>query len=209
MYEMEIINKYFPELDQKQLHQFSAMEGLYRERNAKINLISRKDIDHLYQRHILHSLAIAKFVEFEPGTLIMDAGTGGGFPGIPLAIHFPYVRFVLVDSIGKKIRVCNEVVSGLGLTNVETTTERIESVNRSFDFVVSRAVKNLPLFYSWVKNKIKKDSYNNIQNGIIYLKGGNFKDELKEIPMRNKILPLNSFFEEEFFESKKLVYLYK
>jgi 16S rRNA (guanine527-N7)-methyltransferase len=206
---MEIIEKYFPDLSSEQKLHFAALQDLYREWNAQINVISRKDIDHLYERHVLHSLAIGRFVNFAPNTQILDVGTGGGFPGIPLAILFPEVRFTLVDSIGKKIKVVQNVSQSLGLTNVISKHERAENVKQTFDFVVSRAVTNLPVFYSWIKNKIRKDEINTVSNGILYLKGGDVETEIKKLNLGSKIIPLSSYFDEAFFESKLLVHIYK
>ena len=204
---MKIIQKYFPELTNLQGSQFDMLQLLYEDWNSKINVISRKDIDQLYERHVLHSLGIAKFVHFVPGTSVLDVGTGGGFPGIPLAIMFPESQFHLVDSIGKKIKVVEAVASELKLENVSSEKARAEDVAGSFDFVVSRAVTSLPVFYGWVKGKIKKQNNNSIRNGIIYLKGGDFETELKDFKNRLKVYPLNSFFEEPFFETKKIVHI--
>ncbi len=204
---MEIIHKYFPELDARAMQQLSMLGKLYEEWNTQINVISRKDIEQLYERHILHSLAIAKFIQFVPGTQIMDVGTGGGFPGIPLAILFPECRFLLVDSIAKKIKVVNEVASALKLTNVTARQQRAEEVKQQFDFVVSRAVTAFPRFVELVDKKIKAENRNSLHNGILYLKGGDFEEETK--PFGNKITTyeLSSIFEEEFFETKKLIHL--
>ncbi|MCF8230251.1 MAG: 16S rRNA (guanine(527)-N(7))-methyltransferase RsmG [Bacteroidales bacterium] len=206
---MQHILKYFPEITDDQKARFEALQSLYEAWNAKINVVSRKDIGHLYTRHVLHSLAIARYIDFEAGSEIMDAGTGGGFPGIPLAVMFPEVTFTLVDSVGKKIRVVEDIASSLELKNVEAIHERIEKVRRSFDFVVSRAVKSLPLFYTWVGNKIRKQAFNVRSNGIIYLKGGDFKNELEKLPLKSKIISLSEYFEEDFFVTKKLVHLYR
>ena len=204
---MEIIHKYFPELDARAMQQLSMLGKLYEEWNTQINVISRKDIEQLYERHILHSLAIAKFIRFVPGTQIMDVGTGGGFPGIPLAILFPESRFLLVDSIAKKIKVVNEVASALKLSNVTARQQRAEEVKQQFDFVVSRAVTAFPRFVELVDKKIKDENRNSLHNGILYLKGGDFEEETK--PFGNKITTyeLSSIFEEEFFETKKLIHL--
>ncbi len=204
---MKIIQKYFPELSEIQESQFGMLQSLYEDWNSKINVISRKDIEQLYERHVLHSLGIAKTVQFVPGTSVLDVGTGGGFPGIPLAIMFPESQFHLVDSIGKKIKVVEAVASELKLENVTAEKARAEDVAGSFDFVVSRAVTSLPVFYGWVKGKIKKQDNNSIRNGIVYLKGGDFETELKEFKSRSKVYPLSSFFEEPFFETKKIVHI--
>lgn len=201
------IRKYFPELTPNQIDQFERMGPLYKEWNARINVVSRKDIDELYIRHVLHSLAIARVVQFRPASRILDVGTGGGFPGIPLAVMFPDVCFHLVDSIGKKIRVVNNVAESLGLRNVEATKARAEEVDAKYDFVVSRAVTRLKPFYGWVKGKFNKESNHELKNGILYLKGGDLQDELKESKLRYKLYDLPQYFSEEFFETKKLVYV--
>lgn len=204
---IDIITKYFPELSSTQIVQFEKMAPLYNEWNEKINVVSRKDIKEIYTRHILHSLAIAKTLSFKPGTTVFDVGTGGGFPGIPLAVLFPAVDFHLVDSIGKKIKVVNEISSSLGLQNIHATHTRAEDVNEKYDFVVSRAVTRLKPFYAWVKNKFNKVSNNEIKNGILYLKGGDLQDELKESKLRYKISDISEYFEEDFFQTKKVVYV--
>ncbi|WP_224483612.1 16S rRNA (guanine(527)-N(7))-methyltransferase RsmG [Robertkochia aurantiaca] len=201
-----VISKYFPALTEEQMSQFEKLESIYTYWNERINVISRKDIDELYIRHVLHSLGIAKVQEFLPDTDVADVGTGGGFPGIPLAIMFPHTRFLLVDSIGKKIRVVDEVVQELGLKNVETLHARIEKVDREFDFIVSRAVTNMPDFVKWVKGKVKKKAVHHLKNGILYLKGGDLSKEL-EIYQTAQVFELSSYFDEPFFESKKVVYL--
>ncbi|SEB44446.1 16S rRNA m(7)G-527 methyltransferase [Maribacter dokdonensis] len=202
----EIIFENFPNLSEDQKRRFEKLEELYKDWNQKINVVSRKDIDELYLRHVLHSLGIAKFIQFKDGSSVLDVGTGGGFPGIPLAIFFPEVEFTLVDSIGKKIKVVNEVVEGLQLTNVKTINARVEEIPDRFDFIVSRAVAAMPTFVHWVKGKIKKESKHDIRNGILYLKGGDLQDELKEY--RNaEIFELTNYFKEDFFETKKMVYL--
>ncbi|APA63519.1 16S rRNA (guanine(527)-N(7))-methyltransferase RsmG [Maribacter sp. 1_2014MBL_MicDiv] len=202
----EIIFENFPNLSEDQKRKFEKLEELYKDWNQKINVVSRKDIDELYLRHVLHSLGISKFIQFKEGSSVLDVGTGGGFPGIPLAIFFPEVEFTLVDSIGKKIKVVNEVVEGLQLTNVKTINARVEEIPDRFDFIVSRAVAAMPTFVHWVKGKIKKESKHDIRNGILYLKGGDLQDELKEY--RNaEIFELTNYFKEDFFETKKMVYL--
>jgi 16S rRNA (guanine527-N7)-methyltransferase len=203
---MQDIVKYFPNLTDNQLEQFRKLEELYKDWNAKINVISRKDIDELYTKHVLHSLGIAKIMEFKPGSKILDVGTGGGFPGIPLAILYPEVDFYLIDVIAKKIRVVNEVAQGLGLENVKAEQMRAENVKEEFDFIVSRAVTNMPDFFSWVKDKIKKKQNHELKNGILYLKGGDLTEELKDFPKATEY-NLSDFFEDEFFETKKVVHL--
>ncbi len=203
---VENIFTYFPGLTSTQKEQLAALETLYQDWNQKINVVSRKDIDELYLRHVLHSLTISRYVSFLPGSEILDVGTGGGFPGIPLAILFPDSRFVLVDAIGKKIRVVNEVVEGLGLSNVEAYHSRVEDLDRQFDFVVSRAVAAMPTFVGWVQGKVKSTSIHPIKNGILYLKGGDLSEELKDFPDA-VVYNLKEYFAEPFFETKKLVYL--
>jgi 16S rRNA (guanine527-N7)-methyltransferase len=203
---MESIIKQFPKLTENQLHQFEKLQDLYQDWNSKINVISRKDIDELYTRHVLHSLGIAKVITFKPNTKILDVGTGGGFPGIPLAILFPEVDFYLIDIIGKKIKVVTEVASALGLKNVKAEQMRAENVKHDFDFIVSRAVTNMPDFVSWVSGKIKKTAANDLSNGILYLKGGDLTEELKNFPKATQY-NLSDFFKEEFFETKKVVHL--
>ena len=202
----EIIFNYFPELSTVQKEQFEQLEHLYKDWNQKINVVSRKDIDELYLRHVLHSLAIAKIQQFNTGSTILDVGTGGGFPGIPLAILFPEVQFTLVDAIGKKIKVVQEVVEGLDLKNVTARHMRVEDLEDNFDFIVSRAVAAMPTFVRWVKGKIKKESKHERKNGILYLKGGNLSEELKEYKTA-KIFDVPNYFEEAFYETKKVVYL--
>ncbi len=203
---MQLLLKYFPDLNQEQVHQFSMLDELYREWNQKINLISRKDIDGLYERHILHSLSIAKLLYFVSGTKVLDVGTGGGFPGIPLAIFFPETDFILNDSITKKIKVVNEISAAIGLQNITTLNIRAEEITGKFDFIVSRAVTAFPQFYEWVKGKILKQNNNALPNGILYLKGGDIEIELKGFMNRVKIYELKQFFGEDFFETKKLIY---
>ncbi|EDM35277.1 glucose-inhibited division protein B [Pedobacter sp. BAL39] len=202
-----LIQKYFKDLTAQQLEQFGQLYELYSFWNAQINVISRKDIDELYIRHVLHSLGIAKFCSFKPGETVLDVGTGGGFPGIPLAILFPETQFHLVDSIGKKIKVVTEVAAGLGLNNVKASHLRAEQVMEKYDFVVSRAVTRLIDFYPWVKGKFKKDSKNAIPNGILYLKGGDLTEEIAETKLKAELYPLSEYFEEDFFETKYVVYI--
>jgi len=204
---IDLILKYFPNINESQIHQFSILPQLYVEWNSKINVISRKDIDLLLERHVLHSLGIAKITQFSSGSNIMDVGTGGGFPGIPLAILFPECNFLLVDSIGKKIKVVEEVALGLQLKNVRAQHERAERINEKFDFIVSRAVTDFNEFYNWIKNKIAKQNRNEFENGILYLKGGDLKEELKNFKNRTLVFDLTNHFEEEFFETKKVVYM--
>ncbi len=203
---MELILKYFPQLTDIQKAQFIKMQELYEDWNLKINVVSRKDIDELYLRHILHSLGIAKVQPFLQGSKILDVGTGGGFPGIPLAILFPETQFHLVDSIGKKIKVVDEVVEGLQLKNIKTTNARVESVSGKYDFVVSRAVAQMETFVHWVNGKIAKKNLHERKNGILYLKGGDLDEELKFYP-KATVFPLNDYFEEDFFETKSVVHL--
>ena len=203
---MEFILKYFPELTDVQINQFQQLESLYQDWNSKINVISRKDIDELYVKHVLHSLAIAKIQKFEPGTYVLDVGTGGGFPGIPLAILFPETRFYLIDVILKKINVVKAVAEALDLKNVKAEQMRAENVKGDFDFIVSRAVTNMPDFVSWIKDKIKKQQKHELKNGILYLKGGDLTEELAAFP-NAKEYNIADFFEGEFFETKKVVHL--
>jgi 16S rRNA (guanine527-N7)-methyltransferase len=204
---VQIIRKYFPEITPLQVSQFEKMGLLYHEWNEKINVISRKDIDSLYEKHILHSLGIAKVCSFKSGTEILDVGTGGGFPGIPLAVLFPDCQFTLVDSIGKKIKVVEEVAKGLELTNVNALNSRVEQVDLKVDFVLSRAVTRFATFHGWVKNKFLKGSFNPLNNGILYLKGGDLEEEMKEYGKKYRVFELSNFFEESFFETKKVVYV--
>ena len=203
---MEAILKHFPDLTQVQKEQFQQLDSLYHDWNEKINVISRKDIDALYTKHVLHSLGIAKIQSFEPGTFVLDVGTGGGFPGIPLAILFPETRFYLIDVIAKKIKVVQAVADALGLKNVKAEQIRAENVKGDFDFIVSRAVTNMPDFVSWVKTKIKKQHKHELKNGILYLKGGDLTEELKDFP-KATLYYLAEIFEDEFFETKKVVHL--
>ncbi len=202
-----LIQKYFKTLSEAQITQFDQLYDLYSFWNAQINVISRKDIDELYERHILHSLGIAKFTSFGPGTKVLDVGTGGGFPGIPLAILFPEAEFHLVDSIGKKIKVVTEVALALGLQNVKASHLRAEQVADKYDFVVSRAVTRLIDFYPWVRGKFNKVSKSAIPNGILYLKGGDLKEEIEESKLKAELYSLSDYFEEEFFETKYVVYI--
>ena len=203
---MEAILSQFPNLTEIQILQFKKLQSLYEDWNAKINVISRKDIDELYTRHVLHSLGIAKIIEFRPGSRIMDVGTGGGFPGIPLAILYPEVDFYLIDVIAKKIKVVNEVVAGLGLKNVKAEQKRAELVKQEFDFIVSRAVTNMPDFVNWVEDKVAKKQHHELANGILYLKGGDLTEELTAFSKATQY-NLSDFFTDEFFETKKVVHL--
>ena len=203
---MDIILKYFPDILEKQIKQFSQLQELYNEWNSQINVISRKDMENLYLKHVLHSLAIAKVISFADGTKVLDVGTGGGFPGIPLAILFPNVEFLLVDSIGKKIKVVNEVANSIGLKNLRAEHKRAEQVKGQFDFVVSRAVTRMKVFQQWVSKRISTKQNNMIFNGILYLKGGDLTKELEGIKNVN-VYDISKFFEEEFFETKKVVYI--
>lgn len=201
------IKHYFPGLTAVQYQQFEQLQRLYMHWNSQINVISRKDTDDFYKRHVLHSLGIAKIMEFSAGSSVLDIGTGGGFPGIPLAILFPEVQFHLVDSIGKKIKVVQEVATALGLTNVRATHARAEEINEQFDFVVSRAVTAMPAFLPWTKGKFKKTHNNPLPNGILYLKGGDLTEEMKSVKQAFVIHPLQPFFPEAFFETKAVVYV--
>jgi 16S rRNA (guanine527-N7)-methyltransferase len=206
---MDKINKYFPHLSEQQKQQYALLPELYAFWNSQINVISRKDIDFLMDRHVLHSLGIAKIVSFNSGTEILDVGTGGGFPGIPLAIMFPETEFLLVDSIGKKIKVVNEVSQALNLHNVKAIQARAEEVNKKVDFVVSRAVTALPDFMKWVSGKFKTENMNSINNGVLYLKGGDIDSELSPLDNYWKVYSIQDYFPETFFETKKVVHLWK
>ncbi|TDQ30705.1 16S rRNA (guanine(527)-N(7))-methyltransferase RsmG [Zeaxanthinibacter enoshimensis] len=202
----DIVFKYFEQFNETQQQQFRDLEALYQDWNLKINVVSRKDIDELYLRHVLHSLGIAKIISFKPGAKVLDVGTGGGFPGIPLAIAFPETQFTLVDAIGKKIKVVDEVVEGLGLQNVQTRHCRVEELDMQFDFIVSRAVAAMPTFVNWVRGRIAKQSIHELKNGILYLKGGDLSEELAPYK-KAQIYNLDQYFEEPFFDTKKVVYL--
>lgn len=203
----QLILSYFPDLTEKQIEQFDRLQELYEDWNSKINVISRKDMEQFYVHHVLHSLGIAKVMSFQPGTKILDIGTGGGFPGIPLAILFPDTHFHLVDSIGKKITVVKEVAKALKLGNVEAQQARAESLVRKYDFVISRAVTRMINFYPWVKGKIKREDFNEFQNGILYLKGGDVDEEMEELDKSYVTYHLSDYFKEDFFETKKVVYM--
>ena len=203
----EIVSKYFPHLSKEQREQIMQLGPLYADWNQKINLISRRDIGSLYERHVLHSLSIAKFIQFKPGTEVLDVGTGGGFPGIPLAIYFPLVHFTLIDSIGKKIKVVDNIARYLQLQNISTIHGRAENTSQKYDFIVSRAVAKITTFYSWTKSKIISSFTNEIPNGILYLKGGDLKEELMEFDRNYQLVDLRMYFREPFFETKKLVYI--
>ena len=202
---LNLLLKYFPNLTLEQQQQFGQLQALYENWNSQINVISRKDIEALYERHILHSLGIAKVMQFKPGTRVLDVGTGGGFPGIPLAIMFPDTEFTLVDSIGKKIKVVNEVAAALQLKNVKAYHSRVEDINDKFHFIVSRAVTEFPVFYNWVRLKVNNEQINDLPNGILYLKGGDLEEEFGKYYEKAIFHPLSTFFEEEFFETKKVV----
>ncbi len=207
MQDASVIFNYFPNLTPKQKDQFSLVGTLYKEWNEKINVISRKDIDNIYTNHILHSLGIAKLISFNAGAEILDVGTGGGFPGVPLAILYPETQFHLVDSIGKKITVVKEVSSALGLKNVKAEQIRAEQIKGKYDFIVSRAVTRMKEFYGWVHTKSKPVSTHSLDNGILYLKGGDLDEEMNELKRPYSVTNLQDFFSEEFFETKRVVYL--
>ena len=203
---IELITKYFPNLSDRQQEQFAALYDLYAEWNAKINVVSRKDFDQLYLRHILHSLAIAKVCQFADGARVLDVGCGGGFPSVPLAIMFPNVRFVAADSIGKKITVVRGVCEGAGITNIDARNTRVEQIAEKFDYVVSRAVTDMSPFVGWIWNKIERGKQGTLPNGILYLKGGDLDAELAATKLEWQQIPISDFFEEEFFETKQVVY---
>lgn len=203
----EVIFSYFPDLTDLQKTQFSKLFPLYQEWNEKINVISRKDIENLYINHVLHSLAIAKVTSFNPGARVLDVGTGGGFPGIPLAIVFPDAQFHLVDSIGKKITVVKNVAEGIGLRNISAEQIRAEQIKGEYDFIVSRAVTRLKEFYGWINGKVKKQSKHSLYNGILYLKGGDLDEELAELKRSHQVIAISDYFKEPYFETKKVVYI--
>ncbi|MFD2033199.1 16S rRNA (guanine(527)-N(7))-methyltransferase RsmG [Belliella marina] len=204
---MDIVLKYFPDLTEKQIEQLSQLQELYTDWNEKINVISRKDTDHFYERHVLHAMSIAKVMKFQPGTKVLDIGTGGGFPGVPLAILFPDTHFHLVDSIGKKITVVKDVAKKLKLSNIEAQQVRAETLVRRYDFVVSRAVTRFTNFFPWVKGKFKKEDFNEFPNGIFLLKGGDVDEEMEERNVGYVTYHLKDYFKEEFFDTKKVVYV--
>ena len=205
---MDIILKYFPTLTEKQIQQINYLDELYTYWNAQINVISRQDINNLYINHVLHSLSVGKLVSFEEKTTVLDVGTGGGFPGIPLAILFPEANFHLIDSIGKKIKIAKTIAQELGLSNVECTQIRAEQVNDEYDFIVSRAVTALHVLYNWVWKRVAAKSFNSINNGILYLKGGDINQEIKQLPRQAISYPINTWFEEEYFSEKYIVHIY-
>jgi 16S rRNA (guanine527-N7)-methyltransferase len=200
------VQKYFPNLSEKQIRQFAMLPDLYADWNGKINVVSRKDIENITEKHILHSLAIAKIIQFKPRTKILDVGTGGGFPGIPLAIMFPECEFHLVDSIAKKIKVVSEISNTIGLTNIKAEHTRAETLKGKYDFIISRAVTAFPEFLNWVKKNISSQNHNEFPNGILYLKGGDLSDELCGFEHKITLFEISNYFEEEFFETKKVVY---
>lgn len=205
--QMDIIHKYFPDITADQKDKFSQLESLYQLWNSRINVISRKDMEHFYERHVLHSIGIAKVMQFLPGAQVLDVGTGGGFPGIPLAILFPETEFLLVDSIGKKIKVVQEVAKSIDVKNIETRHLRAEEVKQKFDFIISRAVTAFPDFIKWIENKVKKEQMHELENGILYLKGGDLTLELASIRNKYQIFELSKYYSEPFFETKKVVHV--
>jgi 16S rRNA (guanine527-N7)-methyltransferase len=204
---MDIILKYFPDLTEEQKEKLARLKPIYEEWNEKINVISRKDMEFFYEKHVLHSLSIVKVMKFQPGTKVLDIGTGGGFPGIPLAIMFPDTHFHLVDSIGKKITVVKDVAKKLKLSNVEAQQTRAEELVRKYDFIISRAVTRFANFYPWVKGKFRREDFNEFPNGILLLKGGNVDEEMEERPVSYVTYHLDDYFKEEFFKTKKLIYV--
>ena len=207
MYKVELLTKYFPDLSTEQVNKYSALGPLYKYWNERINVISRKDIDQIYLHHILHSLAIARFFKFPNGSRVLDVGTGGGFPGLPLAVFFPYVEFTLVDSIGKKIKVVKEICTEIECTNVNAIHTRAENLGFKFDYVVSRAVTSMPRFISWTRGLIEPGEHEGLKHGIIALKGGDLEEELRGLNPKPKIIPISGYFEEDFFATKKIIYL--
>lgn len=207
MNSVELISKYFPDLSEKQIYQFEQLKSLYEEWNSQINVISRKDTENFYERHVLHSLGIAKLISFKSGAEVLDVGTGGGFPGVPLAILFPDSKFLLVDSIGKKIKVVNEVAKAVGLKNLKAKHERAEKVNQQFDFIVSRAVTAMPSFLNWVRKSVKSENNHDLHNGILYLKGGDLGEEMASVKYPYTIYALDKLFDEDFFATKKVVHV--
>ncbi len=204
---MQVIEKYFPHLKPEQKEKYAALQDIYTYWNAQINVISRKDMDNLYLNHVLHSLSIAELLQFKNQTTVLDVGTGGGFPGIPLAVMFPHVQFHLVDSIGKKIKVAQAVADALKLDNVQCTQTRAEMLDDEYDFIVSRAVTALPVFYKWVQHRVARDSFNSIANGILYLKGGDIAQELQQLPRKTVVYPIAKWFEEEYFSEKYIIHI--
>ncbi len=204
----ELLLKYFDYISDEKLAKLAELNALYSEWNQKINVISRKDIANFDERHLLHSLSIAKIISFKAGTKIMDVGTGGGLPGIPLAILFPEADFLLVDSIGKKLKVVDDICAQLHIENVQTKHDRAENIPQSFDFIISRAVSNIPLFMSWVQYKIKKEAFNELKNGVLYIKGGEVEEEMKAIKQQSKTYAISDFYEEEFFKTKKILHIF-
>ena len=205
---MDTILRYFPELTDKQIEQIGRLQDLYYYWNAQINVISRQDIDNLYINHVLHSLSVGKLVSFEPNTTVLDVGTGGGFPGLPLAILFPEAKFHLIDSVARKVKVASTVAKELGLTNLSFTQIRAEQINGQYDFIVSRAVTALHVLYNWVWKRVATNSFNSIDNGILYLKGGDINQEIKQLPRQAISYPINTWFDEDYFSEKYIVHIY-